>query len=207
MAGLAPVAGTGTSEKLNYWKSSWPLRWRQCPCDVHFLEYLKENRITGRVIFHFGTGSHHIVGRTNAEAPEPNEVFGITASRREYLAYINYIIANPRSAVYYKAVFADVYTLTPGMLPRFDLVTLFHLCEFYDRSKSAYAPLDDEGLIDLFLDRLNPGGRILFYKFSGKGNDKKARAILTRAVRAGKLIPDGEYQSLLIYRAGTEARD
>ena len=205
MAAIAPTKPGGEPGKLNYWKHSWPLRFRQCPCDVHFVEYLKENHITGHVIFHFGTGSHHIVGRANAEAAEPNEVLGITASRREYLAYIRYIIANPRSATHYKAVFGDIYTLTSGILPRFDLVTLFHLCEFYDPAKSLYAPLNDERLIDLFLGKLNPGGRLFFYKFSGKGNDKKTRAILNRAVAAGKLVPDGDYRSLLIYRPGAKA--
>jgi hypothetical protein len=186
--------------ELNYWGRSWPLRVRKCPCDLHFVEYLRQSNIGDRVIFHFGTGSHHIVGKTNAQAARPNEILGITASRREYAKYIDYIIANPAAAKYYKVIFADIYTLTPRTLPRFDLVTLFHLGEFYDERRSAYAPLDDSTLLDLFIAKLNRGGRILFYKFSGLGGAEKTRRILERATEVRKLVKEGEFKSLLIYR-------
>ena len=30
--------------KLNYWNATWSLDEVQCPCDVHFVEYLKQKR-------------------------------------------------------------------------------------------------------------------------------------------------------------------
>ena len=195
-----------SSMKLNYWESSWPLRVRQCPCDAHFVEYLQQNRISDRMIFHFGTGSHHLVGKANAESPERNEVLGITASRREYLKYIDYVIKNPEAAKYYKVIFADIYTLTPRCLPNLDIVSLFHLFEFYSPEQSAYAPLDDAKLVDLFLSKLNPDGQILFYKYSGKGSNVKTRMLLQAAEQAGEVSKIGEFKSLLIYRPGKAVR-
>ena len=30
--------------KLNYWDATWSLDEAQCPCDLHFLEYLEKRR-------------------------------------------------------------------------------------------------------------------------------------------------------------------
>jgi hypothetical protein len=189
--------------KLNYWKKSWPLRTPTCPCDAHFVEYLSEKKIMDKVIFHFGTGSHHLVGKANATQPSPNLVFGITASRREYDKYIDYIIDNPEAARSYQVIFADIYTLQARLLPKFDYVTLFHLGEFHDHKLSAYAPLNDSTLVDLFLTRLNGNGRILFYKHSAFGGAEKTRFILRRAVKEGKIVQAGEYKSLMVYSRGS----
>src|SRR5262245_3374661 len=129
--------------QLNYYDHAWPLNVPQCPCDVHFLEYLQKHNLTEKVIFHFGTGAHHIVGKTNFESGEPNEILAVTASPREYEKYIEFIIHNPAAARCYKVMFTDIYTLTPRIIPNFDLVTLFHLGEYYDEERSAYAQLDD----------------------------------------------------------------
>ena len=48
--------------KLNYWNETWSLDEAQCPCDVHFVEYLEGKKAKDAAIFHFGTGNHHIVG-------------------------------------------------------------------------------------------------------------------------------------------------
>ena len=59
--------------KLNYWNETWSLDEAQCPCDLHFVEYLQEKEAKDAAIFHFGTGNHHIVGlrlrRTAPTAP------------------------------------------------------------------------------------------------------------------------------------------
>jgi hypothetical protein len=191
--------------KLNYWKKSWPLRTPTCPCDADFVEYIAEKKMGNKVIFHFGTGSHHLVGKTNASLAKPNLVFGITASRREYGKYVDYIINNPLASGIYQVIFADVYTLQARLLPRFDYVTLFHLGEFYDEKLSAYAPLTDSTLVDLFLTRLNRNGRIFFYKFSAFGGAERTRVILRRAVRQGKIAKVEEYKSLMVYRRGSES--
>jgi hypothetical protein len=150
--------------QLNYWKASWPLRVGICPCDVHFAEYLQANEVKDKIIFHFGTGEHHLLGKTNFEAGGPNEILAITASQKEYDRYVELIINNPLAAKTYKVIFGDIYTLTPHIIPNFDLVTLFHLCEFYDEEMSAYAQLNDTSLLALFLSKLNSGGQIFIYK-------------------------------------------
>jgi len=53
--------------KLNYWDATWSLDEAQCPCDLHFVEYLAQKGASNAVIFHFGTGNHHIVGLKMAE--------------------------------------------------------------------------------------------------------------------------------------------
>ena len=68
--------------------SSWHLNPRSCPCDIEFIEYLKKNGVEDKVLFHFGTGSHHIVGLENQKLDKPNEVIGITASVSEHRAYV-----------------------------------------------------------------------------------------------------------------------
>jgi hypothetical protein len=184
---------------LNCWNDSWPLVAERCPCDLHFQEYLTERGIGGQAIFHFGTGAHHLLGKENLRANPPNEILGITASRGEYDAYVDFIVDHPQAANHYKVLFADIYTLSAQLLPRFDLVTLFHLCEFYDPHKSAYARLNDATLLDLFISRLKPGGRLFFFKDSGRNASAETRVLLDARVSAGRLIAVEDYKSLLVF--------
>ncbi len=65
---------------LNTWDVYWGLRVSECPCDVHFVEWLEENGVTGRTIYHMGSGGHHYVGVRCAEPELDNRVLSITAS-------------------------------------------------------------------------------------------------------------------------------
>ena len=183
--------------QLNYWEWSWPLMAETCPCDVHFVEYLQAHRVNDKVIFHFGTGEHHILGKKNNGTGRTNEILAITASPVEYYKNIQIIIDNPSVARTYKVFFGDIYTLTPRIIPDFDLVTLFHLCEFYDEERSAYAQLDDASLLELFLSKLKPEGKIFFYKQSSHFDE--AQAIIEDFVQEGKMTQVDEYKSLLVY--------
>ena len=82
--------------KLNYWNATWSLDEAQCPCDVHFVEYLEEKQARNAAIFHFGSGNHHIVGLKAAEDGANNAVLSITASPQEYDDYVELLIKNPR---------------------------------------------------------------------------------------------------------------
>jgi (2Fe-2S) ferredoxin len=186
--------------QLNYWQNTWPLDRERCPCDIHFLEYLTRRGAGGKSIFHFGSGEHHLLGRGNVVAPKRNDILAITASKSEHTAYVDLIIRHPEIAKDYKVLFADIYTLNGALLPAFDFVTLFHLCEFYDPEKSAYAHHDDDGLLRLFLSRLKPGGRILFYRRSSAF--AKARPIIQRHLAAGRLVEEEVYKTLMICKAG-----
>jgi hypothetical protein len=168
--------------ELNYWQHSWPLDRERCPCDFHFVEYLAERGAGSKSIFHFGSGEHH---------------------QSEHAAYVELIIRNPEIAKYYKVLFGDIYTLSAAVLLNFDFVTLFHLCEFYDSAKSAYARHDDESLLELFLCKLKPGGRILFYRRSSAF--AKARSIIQDCLSSGRLVEEEDYRSLLICKAGPGA--
>ncbi|HEY7214696.1 MAG TPA: hypothetical protein VIC28_08700 [Thermoanaerobaculia bacterium] len=197
--------------RLNYWPYSFPLLEAECPCDVHFVQYLAERKIRGKAIFHFGTGEHHLVGFNNARRRphNRNEVLAVTASPEEHAAYVERVIRNAELAKQYKVLFADIYTFTPRLLPRFDLVTLFHLCEFFDPVRSGYAPLDDAGLLELFLGKLNAGGRLFFYR--GSMSFDQARPIIEDFVRRGRLWWREDFKTLAVYGAeppsGTQEED
>lgn len=185
MARTGAVRQVRERGRLNYSEQSWPLRVDLCPCDTELVAWLRRRGIGGKAVFHFGTGDHHIVGRENAKLPRPNQVLGVTASREEYARYIDLVIAEPDISNSYKAMFLDIYTLDGRGLPNFDVVALFHLCEFYDPQASSYAPLDDRRLLDLFLKKLKAHGRICFY-LGSNGRDDMLR-LVGKFIAAGKL--------------------
>jgi hypothetical protein len=84
--------------QLNYWNASWPLNEERCPCGIHLVEYVRQRRIHGQTIFHFGSGEHHILGVKNREFDRPNEILAITASKPEHDAYVELIINEPAIA-------------------------------------------------------------------------------------------------------------
>jgi hypothetical protein len=187
--------------ELNYWKRYWLLNEERCPCDVHLVEYIEKKGIRGQTVFHFGTGHHHIVGIKNLDLDAPNEILGITASREEQDSYVHLVIENPLVGRYYKVLFADVYTLTPALLPRFDVVTLFHLCEFYSETNRAYAGVDDRTVLQTFVETMSPGGLLLFYS---RSSAYRAAAVLAQeALQAGVLEAVDDYKSLKVYRKPT----
>jgi SAM-dependent methyltransferase len=178
--------------------SSWGLLPDTCPCDIQFCEYLNQSGIMGQSIFHFGTGSHHIIGLENQQFDRPNQVTGITASLPEHQAYVQLVMQNPALAKFYKVIFADIYTLTASNLPTFDIVNLFHLCEFYLADNAAMVHHTDSSLVQLFLDTLRPDGRIIFYSGS-RAWTENAQTIVQAFEDAGKIRRVDAYKNLLIY--------
>jgi hypothetical protein len=181
--------------------SSWELLPDTCPCDIQFCEYVQQAQIAGKSVFHFGTGSHHLIGVDNQNRDRPNEIMGITASLPEHQTYVQLIIKNPALAKYYKVLFVDIYTLTAGNLPRLDIVNLFHLCEFYLPENASVLHHTDASLLQLFVDQLQPDGQIIFYSGSRAWVDK-AQAIVQEFETSGKIKRVGEYKSLFIYQRG-----
>ena len=59
---------------LNWWEK-WGLHPEVCPCDVHFNEWVEAHGIRNKLIYHFGTGTHHVIGRRQAELGTGNVVF------------------------------------------------------------------------------------------------------------------------------------
>lgn len=183
---------------MHYWKESWGLDVQQCPCDVHFLEFLHAQAIRHASVFHFGTGSHHIVGIDTAEDGSGNHVLGITASTQEYDAYVKLAIERPAITRTYKAFFGDIYLLDEKLLPAFDVVTLFHLCEFRTEKNDLYGGLTDLALAEMLTDKLRPGGYMLFYK--GSMAFDRARPVIDQLATRRPLVRVPDSQTLEVYR-------
>jgi hypothetical protein len=181
---------------LHYVAHSWPLRPGQCPCDVDFCDYLETNGIRGRRIFHLGTGGHHLVGLRNHEAGWRNDILGLTIAPREHARYVKLAIRDPALMSHYHVLFGDVHRLGAPLLPEFDLVSLFHLGEF---GGSAHG-LDAASVLGLFLDKLAPGGQLLFYRHSF-GFARVAEPLVALVAR-GRLQPLADHGCLAIYHAG-----
>jgi hypothetical protein len=188
--------------KLNYYDATWSLDAAQCPCDLHFVDYLQEKQAKGAVIFHFGTGNHHLVGLRLHESGLNCAVLGITASPQEYEAYIALLIANPLLGHTYKAYFGDIYQLDARLLPRFDYVALFHVGEYRSADNDSYGALTDLQMTLVLADQLRPGGEVLFY--SGSFAYDKAEAVIAELIKVRPFEPRGVYKSLAILgkRAG-----
>ena len=183
---------------LQIWDVDWYLDEAQCPCDVHFTQWIDDQKLSGTTIFHFGTGGHHHLGLHNLERGEPNTVLGITASPPEFQRFIELAIKHPRLSRAYQVWFGDIYLLNPSLLPELDVATLFHTGEFRGGSQDAYGALTDRQVADVSLGRLRTGGWIQFY--TGSFAYDKAAAIAQDLVAEGKLEPAGAYKSLVLYR-------
>lgn len=201
--------GQGTGEamseaaKLHFWDDSWDLREKECPCDVHFIEWLDETRITDAGIYHFGTGAHHHVGIECANEHRRNAVLGITASPQEYDAYVELAKARPEVLRYYNAVFGDIYLLNERLLPAFDVVTLFHLCEFRGEKTDSYGGLTDLEVANLLTEKTIPGGYILFFTTSFAfdwDGPMSAKRVIAEWRKEQPVKRVGEFKSLEVYR-------
>ena len=184
--------------KLNFWNSTWHLDEKQCPCDIHFLEYLDAKKVKSRNIFHMGTGSHHIVGLKTASNGSGNQVLGITASKEEYAAYIDLLIDNPKLGFSYKAYFGDLYQTDARLLPTLDYATLFHAGEYRTAENDSYGALTDNDMTLVLADKLKPGGEIHFYTGSFAYDKGQAAGKVLVAERGFK--DAGVYKTLHMFK-------
>jgi hypothetical protein len=182
---------------------SWPLWARMCPCDLHFCDYLQERNVRSRSIFHLGTGGHHLVGLRNRFDDMGNVILGVTVSPDEIKRYVKLVVRDPVLGHNYKVLFADVRDLRAASLPDFDLVTLFHLCEFGSTRGSAHL-LTDQGVLSLFTSKLRPGGLLALYRESI--GYSRLRPIIAAAMAAGTLKHLEDYKSLQILHVPSNAR-
>lgn len=183
---------------LQIWDVDWYLDEAQCPCDVHFTQWLDQQQLKDASIFHFGTGGHHHVGLHNLERGEQNTILGITASPQEFQRFIELAIKHPRLSHKYQVLFGDIYLLNGKMLPAFDVVTLFHSGEFRGDSQDAYGGLTDRQVADVLLERMPLGAWLIF--FTGSFAYDKAAAIAEQLVQEGKIASAGSFKSLALYR-------
>ena len=186
--------------QMNYYADTWVLD-DCCPCDMHFNDSVDAQNLRNKTIFHFGTGVHHIVGIR--QATRQNCVLGITASKNEYTDYIELASKNAAVARYYIAYFGDIYLTKPELLPSFDVVTLFHLCEYFHKNTGSeeYGGLTDLGVLDLFAGKIAPGGHILFYTKSRSW--EQAGEVVAAWEKTAPVIRVGEFKTLLVYAKTT----
>ena len=192
----------GTAPALNIWDDHWDFRPEDCPCDVDFVAWLDELRIQDAAIYHFGTGGHHHIGIECARPERRNHVLAITAAPREHEAFVRLATERPGILRFYNAVFGDIYLANERLLPQFDVVTLFHLCEFRGEANDAYGGLTDLEVTRLFMRRLKPGGYMLFFPGSfawDRANDS-AKDVVAAWEREGGAECLGRFRSLLVYR-------
>ncbi len=185
---------------LNLYKDTWALDVPVCPCDVHFNDFVAAQKIKNSTIFHFGTGSHHVIGIEAAEDGRKNAVFAITASVGEYDSYVRLITDQPEVGNFYKAYFGDIYQLDARLLPEFDVVTLFHLCEFRTEANDAYGALTDFDMAKLLIDKIRPGGYVLFYQ--GSMAFEKAVHVIAKLEKSRDLTRLPDFKRLQVYRVG-----
>jgi len=185
-------------QKMNYWGEKWDLHVEMCPCDVHVNEWVEATKLSGKTIFHFGTGTHHIVGRRQAELG--NSVLAITASKEEYDAYVALVTENARVAKSYVAYFGDIYLTNPRLLPDFDVVTMIHLCEFScpNTDSEDYGGLSDRKLLDLFTAKTKPGGHIIFY--TGSKDFHVAGPLIDEWAKVAPVMRANDFKTLMIYQ-------
>ena len=100
----------------------------------------------------------------------------------------------------YLAYFGDIYLTNPKLLPDFDVVTMFHLCEFFfpNTASKAYGGMTDEKLLDLFTAKTKKGGHILFYTGSMAWN--KALPLVQKWEKRAPVKRVGEFKTLLVFR-------
>ena len=68
-------------------------------------------------------------------------MLGVTATDDEYSILYPLGDREPASGQAYKVLFSDIYQTNLRLLPRFEIVTLFHLGEFWSANNAPFAAL------------------------------------------------------------------
>lgn len=177
----------------------WTLWPERCPCDVDLVNLAHIQHWTGRSILHMGTGDHHVVGQSLCDPgllTLPNWVLGVTCTPAEVTSYMDLATANPKLSRYYKVLFGDIYLLERELLPKFDVITLFHLCERPDPRRQSYEATTPSRLLWKLNACLKPGGTVIGY--SGSAAWEEAGYVLERHFSHDS---KSSYRSLEVFRA------
>lgn len=165
----------------------WEYQPEKCPCDRDFISWMDNLEASSDevgVVFHMGTGMHHMVGRDcNAQ---DIWCIGLTASLEEYEA--GKYFANDK----YTVIFSDIYKLVTGLIPELSILTLFHLGEMV----GTFGEINVDA-IDALIKRVKVGGKILFYM--GSNGFANCHEYLARAKEIGLMQPHSIFETLLVY--------
>ncbi len=188
---------------LNIWDANWGLELALCPCDQHFVEFLADRQIAGSVIYHFGSGGHHLVGVECMKAGKGNAVMSITAAPQEHKEYEKLIIATPELAHHYICYFSDIYTFNGRLMPMFDVTTVYHLCEFRSDANDSYGGHSDWEVLRRLCKQTRAGGLVTFY--NGSNGWSQTAPLVEKAVAEGLLEADGIFKTLPVYKRTQKA--
>ncbi|WP_425992296.1 hypothetical protein [Brevundimonas sp. TWP2-3-2] len=123
---------------------------------------------------------------------------GDHSDRKEYDTYIDLVTHRPELARSYCVYFGDIYTANAALLPTFDVVTLFRLCEFRTEENDAYGALTDLELTRLFTERTRPGGHFLFY--TGSYAYAQAETVITEWAASSTVEEVEGFKTLRVFR-------
>jgi hypothetical protein len=184
---------------MNFYDTKWEFD-ENCRCDIHFNEWIEVRGLTGKAIYHFGTGMHHAVGIRQATNGSHNVVFAITASPYEYQSYIGLVTEQPHISKSYLVYFGDIYLTNPRLVPELDILALFHLGEYLadNTASPEYGGFTDLGLTRALLSRTRPGGHVLVFPESYACD--RAQAVTAELESEGILTLVEPFKSLLVYR-------
>ena len=105
-------------------------------------------------------------------------------------------MARPEVLRFYSVVFGDIYILNARLLPPFDAVTLFHLCEYRGERGDDYGSMTDLQVTHLLTEQVRPGGHILFY--TGSFAFDPTRAVIAAWEREAPVERVGPVNSLRV---------
>lgn len=182
----------------------WDWQPERCAVDADIVEWLAEMPVVrslefSRVMFHMGTGLHHLVGLTEARRQSATHVIGMTASPAEIARYATLASVEPLILHRYEVLFGDIHVFDPRVwLPPLDIVSLPHLGEFTDERRNAYGGVDEAEVLARFIQQSNPGATFLFY--TGSVGYERLEPVLNGARMAGYLVNTRHFKSLHIMR-------
>lgn len=178
--------------KMTISKEGWPWRPDLCPADELLIELLHKNQTSGKRVLHMGPGLHHHVG---LNLGFDNFVLALTNCPEEIASYVNLVKEDASLNWYYQVQFSDIHNYDFRNLPRFDVVTLFHLGEF---PVEDYAPLDIPDVIENAIGLLNPRGILIGY--TGSSAWDRAGSYFADIADAHRLRWRYNYGSLKIWQ-------
>lgn len=171
--------------KPQYDPEGWPWQPNLCPADQQLIEYLNDRNSEGKILFHMGTGLHHMVGIEATRLKMP--CIGLTVSSEEYAVSAHYV------SPFYQVMFGDINKLDPRLLPTLDYATLFHFGEM----AGYFGEIDEDVLLGIIF-RLKIYGKIIFY--TGSSAWDRVLPVLTKFVDREKIILIEAHKDLWIYR-------
>jgi hypothetical protein len=185
---------------LEIWDEDWQLDADVCPCDIHLVDWLDGRGVKGKTIYHFGTGGHHLVGLDNMRKGAPNDILGITAAPKEFEHFVRLAIEHAALSRNYQCIFGDIYLLNPRLMPKIDIATMFHLCEFRSEKQDTYGGLTDVEVLETVLDMLPADGQVLFYNRSRDW--WRAEPLVRDFAARGRISHRETFETLEVYGKG-----